>query len=110
MPRFYFDVREGSRVTQDEQGWDLADLEAAEHQARITAADIAREHLASGKFDEISVEARDEHRKCILTVSASMRLDWLCAREARMSEAIPPRHSRAAGLLGMLKLPFLFGG
>jgi hypothetical protein len=86
MPQFYFDVRfdvhEGSRVTQDEQGLEFADLKAVEHQARITAADLVREHLASGKFGEISVEARDEHRKCILIVSASMRLDWLHTRGA----------------------------
>lgn len=40
MPRFYFDVREGARFIPDDEGLEFANLDAAEHEAACTAAEI----------------------------------------------------------------------
>ncbi len=39
MPRFYFDTREGSRFTPDEEGVEFPDLDAAEREAATAAAE-----------------------------------------------------------------------
>jgi len=45
MPRFYFDVREGTRFISDEDGLEFDSLEAAEQEAATTAAEIGRDRL-----------------------------------------------------------------
>jgi hypothetical protein len=62
MPRFYFDVREGSRF-------------APEHEAACTAAEIGRDRLPKGNAREITVEVNNEHHQRVLTVTVSMEVD-----------------------------------
>ena len=48
MPRFYFDIREGTRFVSDEGGIEFDSLDAAEHHAAQTAAEIGRDKLPRG--------------------------------------------------------------
>ena len=48
MPRFYFDVREGTSFTPDEEGLEFGNLDAAEREAATTAAEIRRDSLPKG--------------------------------------------------------------
>jgi hypothetical protein len=74
MPRFYFDVREGTRFVPDAVGPVYDNLDAAEHAAAETAAEIGRELLPKGDAREITVEVRNEHRQRVLTATASLEI------------------------------------
>ena len=74
MPRFYFDVREGTRFVSDEGGIEFDTLDAAEHHAALTAAEIGRNQLPSSGPREIIVEVRNEHKQRVITVTVSMRI------------------------------------
>jgi hypothetical protein len=75
MPRYYFDVREGARFTPDEEGLEFDSLEAAEHEAACTAAEIGRDRLPKGDSREVVVEVNNEHRQRLLIITVSMAVD-----------------------------------
>ncbi len=75
MPRFYFDVREGSRFVPDEEGLEFDSLDAAEREAATAAAEIGRNLLPKGLAREVTIELRNEHRQRVLTVTVSMEID-----------------------------------
>jgi hypothetical protein len=74
MPRFYFDVREGESFTPDDEGLELASLDAAERMAAEAAAEIGRDQLPKGGVREVTIELRNEHRQRVLTVTVSMEI------------------------------------
>jgi hypothetical protein len=75
VPRFYFDVREGARFSPDETGLEFDSLDAAEHEAACTAAEIGRDRLPTSDAREITVEVKNEHRQRVLTIKVSMEID-----------------------------------
>ena len=75
MPRYYFDVREGSRFVPDEEGLEFPDLDAAEMEAAETAAGIGRDLLPQRDAREVTIEVRNEHSQRVLTVAVSMRVE-----------------------------------
>ena len=75
MPRFYFDVREGTRFVPDEDGLEFESLDAAEHEAACTAAEIGRDRLPTSDAREITIEVKNEHRQRVLTIKVSMEVD-----------------------------------
>lgn len=85
MPRFYFDVREGTRFTPDDEGLEFASLDAAEHEAACAAAEIGRDRLPKGDAREVTVELRTEHSQRVLTVTVSMEIHRV------NPEPMPPR-------------------
>jgi hypothetical protein len=72
VTRFYFDVREGARVTRDEIGLDLESLDVAEAEAIRAAAGISRDSLPRGCASEIMVQVRDERGEQVIIVALSM--------------------------------------
>ena len=88
MPRFYFDVREGSRFVPDEEGLEFPDLDGAERAAAEAAASMGRDLLPKGNAREVTVEVHNEHGQRVLTVTVSMHLDRVePPREAPSSRA-----------------------
>ena len=75
MPRFFFEVREGTRFVPDNEGMDFTSVDAAEREAAEAAASIGRDHLPKGDGREITVEVLNEHRQRIITVMVSMTVD-----------------------------------
>ncbi len=75
MPRFYFDVREGSHLIADDEGVAFASLELAERAAARAAADIARDCLPLGECCTVAVEVRDEDGERMLTVTVTMEIE-----------------------------------
>jgi hypothetical protein len=75
VPRFYFDVREGSKFIPDEDGLEFPDLGAAERGAAESAASIGRDLLPKGDAREVTVEVRNEHGQRVLTVTVAMHLE-----------------------------------
>ena len=72
MPKYYFDIREKGRFVPDEERTDLPDMDAAEREAAELAASIGRDRLPSSESRAIIVEARNEHRQRVMTVTASL--------------------------------------
>jgi len=75
VPRFYFDVREGTRFIPDEVGVELDSLEAAEREAATAAAEMGRDRLPKGDSCVVTIEVSNEHRQQMLTVKVSMDID-----------------------------------
>jgi hypothetical protein len=74
VPRFYFDVREGTSFASDAEGLEFASLDAAEREAATAAAEIGRDRLPKGDARDITVEVRNEHGQRVLTVMVSLEI------------------------------------
>jgi len=74
MPRYYFDVRGGDKFSVDEEGEELADLQAARDEATLSAVAIGSEILSASSLS-MSVEVRDERGQQVVKVSLSMRIE-----------------------------------
>ena len=61
MPRYFFHVREGSVLSRDEEGQELADAEAARAEAVSSAREILGETLLhGGSLNHRTIEIADE--------------------------------------------------
>ena len=74
MPRFYFDVREGDRLTRDDNGLELDNLDAAERAAAEGAAEIGRDCLPKGNARDVTVEVRNERGRQVLSVRVAIEV------------------------------------
>jgi hypothetical protein len=69
MPRYHFNVRQGSNVIFDEEGEELPDLKAAQFEARMSARELIMEALKSDKeLDGRVIEITDDAGTVIETV------------------------------------------
>jgi hypothetical protein len=75
MPRYYFDIREGTKFIPDESGEEFDSLDGAEFMAARTGAEVGRGILPNRDARDITVEVRNEHRQRVLTVTLSMRIE-----------------------------------
>jgi len=75
MPRFHFNVLSREIFTQDDEGIDLPDLEAAEVEARVTVAEIAKERFAKGISHKVIVEVCDEDKNALFRATAEFRIE-----------------------------------
>jgi hypothetical protein len=75
VPRFYFDVSDGSESIPDEEGFELASLEAAEHEATQTLIQLGRDWLSRAR--EVRMQVRDEQHRQVLALSVAMRVERL---------------------------------
>lgn len=65
MPRFFFNIRDGYDLDEDEEGIDLPDIEAARAEALATVEEL-RDQL--GDAGNIELEITDETGRRLLTV------------------------------------------
>ncbi|WP_375460969.1 DUF6894 family protein [uncultured Enterovirga sp.] len=75
MPIFYFDVREGDTFYEDEEGIEMPDLSAAEHEAAESAASIGRDRLPKRHARDVTVEVRNENKQRVCTVTVAMTME-----------------------------------
>jgi hypothetical protein len=66
MPRYFFNIREGFDVDEDEEGVELPDLEAARTEAFATVEELRHELGADAQG--IELEITDESGRRLLTV------------------------------------------
>ena len=59
MPHYYFDIRDGTALSMDEEGLTLANQRAAEIEAALSLADTARDLAPSASGRGLAVEVRD---------------------------------------------------
>lgn len=76
MPRFYFDIHDGT-VTIDDEGTIFANAHAARDAAIKILPDIAREEIAPGRSREVSVLMRDEGDRELFRASLTLSAAWL---------------------------------
>jgi uncharacterized protein DUF6894 len=70
MPRYYFDFHDDVEVSLDQEGTDLADMQAARDEATETLLSLAKDALPpSGKARELSIRVRDAQGKHLLAIS-----------------------------------------
>jgi hypothetical protein len=78
MPRLFFNLFMGSHCNLDAEGHEVVSLPAAELEARRSASEMARDrllNLQSVTPEDIRVEVKDEHRRLVLTVEVSIRVE-----------------------------------
>ncbi len=72
MPRFFFHVRDGADLSRDEEGQELADVEAARREAVSSNREMLGERLlhGGGSLNQRQIEIADETGHVVDVVSA----------------------------------------
>ena len=73
MPRFYFDLHKGDRVTRDGEGQEFVDVDAAEREAEKSVVQIYRDHDGE-PHETATIDVRDEHGRIVAVVTASLEV------------------------------------
>jgi hypothetical protein len=76
LPRYYFCIYEGNELVPDEEGSEFDSPQAAVQGAARAAAEIGMSRLAKGDLRDVVIEVRDERRRRVFTVTASMKIEW----------------------------------
>ncbi|MTV13020.1 MULTISPECIES: hypothetical protein [Bradyrhizobium] len=67
MPRYYFDLKDGNGIVVDEEGMDLRDLEAAQNEAALSLAGMARDAVATAhRAEQMEIGVRDDNGAVML--------------------------------------------
>jgi hypothetical protein len=75
MPRYRFDIHDGTRYTPDETGVELDGLNAVREEAARTLGQLAREILPDGDRREVVIEVRDESGQRVLVAKLSVSIE-----------------------------------
>lgn len=75
--RYFFDVRDGDNLAQDEFGVDHASTDDAMHEAARAAAGIAEDVLVGRGGGTLQIEVRDgsSHAVGVVTVSLTIKIN-----------------------------------
>ncbi|XYD10525.1 hypothetical protein R1A27_08655 [Methylobacterium sp. NMS12] len=76
MPRFFFDISDGT-TTIDDEGTVFPNAHAARDAAIKTLPDVARDEIGSRQSRMVSVQMRDEVGRYLFTASLNLSARWL---------------------------------
>ena len=76
MPRYFFDVRDGS-VTRDDVGLEFDSIDAARSEAARALAEMARDVLPGAYARELTIEVRDESNEPLLRAALRFEVQRL---------------------------------
>ena len=76
MPRFFFDTYDGDFFAPDNEGQDLADIEAAKLQAQEALPDMASDKLPDGDQRVFVVSVRDEAGQVVVRVALTLVTEY----------------------------------
>jgi hypothetical protein len=69
MPRYYFHIRRGVQTSEDKEGMECKDVEAARNEAALSARELMADRLKSGlPLDGDSFEIADAAGEVLATV------------------------------------------
>jgi hypothetical protein len=74
MARFYFDVQQGEKITEDTEGEELPDVAAAEREAALAALHLSKD-LMIAPGGSLVVEVRNEQRHPVLRAKVSLDVE-----------------------------------
>lgn len=77
MPRFFFDTDDGTGLTADDHGQELADVERLRFLALDVLPDLAREIIPAADDRILGVYVRDEQGEYVFEASLSLKTRWL---------------------------------
>jgi hypothetical protein len=75
MPRYFFDIEDGTIVMRDAEGSDLADLLAAQREAAETLVEMSRDVFRVRDHGRLSASIRDDTDRVLLTVSLTLSVE-----------------------------------
>jgi hypothetical protein len=75
MPRYYFDIREGSRFRPDSAGEQFEELATAKSHAVHLAGEIAKDMPLDPANHVVIVEVCNEHKERVVTVTVSLWIE-----------------------------------
>ncbi len=82
MPRFFFDIHDGTKLIPDDEGQEMSF--AAARQAAISAlAGIARDELPDGDHHIFVATVFDEHHKPVYRTNLTLDGNWLVEPKER---------------------------
>lgn len=76
MTRFFFDTDDGDFLSQDDEGMDLPDVEAARLAAMDVLPDMARDKLPDGDRRTFSVRVRNEAGTVLYSATLDLVGEW----------------------------------
>jgi hypothetical protein len=76
VARYYIDIRDGEQLVRDDEGFEFDSPGAAMRAAARSATEIGTSKLAKGDTSDVVIEVRDEQDQRIVTVTASMKIEW----------------------------------
>ena len=76
MPRYFFDIDDGTRQTRDDTGFDLPDLQTARDEALAVLPSLARDEIPDGDEHVLTVHVRDAEGQPIFRASLSLSSQW----------------------------------
>lgn len=74
MARYYFDIHDGPLSSHDDDGEELATLEAAKLEAVRTVVQLGRDHLPTGSTDKLVIDVRDESGRIVLSARLTLEV------------------------------------
>ncbi|NBJ10648.1 DUF6894 family protein [Microvirga arsenatis] len=72
MPRYFFDTDDGELFVADQQGIELASLEAAKLEAQKALAEMARDALPDGDQRTFAAVVKDETGRVLLRMGLTL--------------------------------------
>lgn len=77
MPRYYFDVDDGTGFILDSYGIECGSLDAMRYAAVDALPDIARDELPDGDHRTMTVKVRDVGGQYLLEATLTVDVRWL---------------------------------
>jgi len=74
MSRFFFDFRDGTDLTRDDEGLELAGVAEARAEAIRALPGIVRDEVPDGDSRDFEIDVRDDREHLLLTVSLRLRV------------------------------------
>jgi len=75
MPRYYFDYVDGAAGTEDDEGTELPDLEAARTEALLSLGLIAKDELPDRDHRDFQISIRDQSGAVLMVLSLFLRVE-----------------------------------
>jgi hypothetical protein len=75
--RYFFDARDNGTLVADDEGIDLADLEAVKREAARGLGDLVREVLPGSAGRELAIDVRDEFGRAVLRIEVMFEVRML---------------------------------
>jgi hypothetical protein len=77
MPRYFFDVRDGEKITRDDDGLELASLDTAQNEAVKALPEIAKDQLPDGSRREFEIIVKNDAGRPVLRAVLSLMVERL---------------------------------
>jgi hypothetical protein len=76
VARYYLDIHDGEQLVRDDEGFEFDSPGAAMQAAARSATEIGTSKLAKGDTSAVIIEVRDQQDQRVVTVTASMTIEW----------------------------------